>query len=267
VAAAIESATAVRASARRIPGANVLAVRPGLTCYGHVLVEMLPAAWIVEDGPRRPGVLIGASGGALARISREVLHRLGYTDEQITESKVPVVVDTLLVVEGFAETARYISPLIVEYAEQLASVAAGIPGLGPLLYLPRKPEYGRGIVNDREVSEALTAKGFVTLYPEDLPLAAQVAAFRDAKVIVGVMGSALTNLLFSRSGARALALAPEFMVDTFFWRVAGCVGVDYAELRCTTADSEKWLRTDRLLDRDIHVEVDVLLDWISEAES
>jgi len=74
--------------------------------------------------------------------------------------------------------------------------------------------------------------GFALVEPGRLSLAAQIAAFKNAKEIVGVSGAEMTNIAFAPRGARVMNIAPAGMPDTFFWFIAGLRGHTYAELRC-----------------------------------
>jgi capsular polysaccharide biosynthesis protein len=68
--------------------------------------------------------------------------------------------------------------------------------------------------NQEEAQKAFEARGFVGVYPERLSLHEQVDLFSSASFIVGPSGAAWTNLIFCRSGTRALCwmagLTPNF---------------------------------------------------------
>jgi capsular polysaccharide biosynthesis protein len=167
-----------------------------------------------------------------------------------------VVVDELITVDGFAVTAHYLSPLIRDYATALHSR----PTAGSRkLFMPRRPAWARNIIDLDGVQDVLN--GFETVYPEDLPVDAQIDAMQGVSTIVSVLGSSLTNVLFAPPGARVLALAPDVMTDTFFWRLCALLGHEYVELRCATAESEKSSATGRPLDRDILVDTHALAEW------
>ena len=63
--------------------------------------------------------------------------------------------------------------------------------------------------NQEEVWEVLYQSGFKKLFLEDLSFAEQVHAMQHARYVVGPTGAAWTNLIFFRSGAKALCWMAE----------------------------------------------------------
>jgi hypothetical protein len=263
---ALASHPDLKTSAPFLAGAHVLAVRPGVTCYGHVLGEMLPGAWIAGRN-RDPdfGVLVAHVPGGIDHIHSHVLAALGIGDDRITRTNDPVRVEKLLVVQGFAETDNYLSPLIRNFAGELAATVPDASAAPRRLFLPRRAEHGRGIANEAEVRSVLSEFGFESVHPEDVSIEDQIQLFRHATHVVGTLGSSLTNLMFSDGGVHVLALAPEPMVDTFFWRLCGAMGHEYSELRSPTTPSTKSVQTGRLLDEDIIVDAALLRNWLLES--
>jgi hypothetical protein len=65
------------------------------------------------------------------------------------------------------------------------------------IFLNRRERYGRTLRNLAEI-EAITHRyGFETLYAEDLTFEEQVRRFSETRVLVGIHGAGLTNMLFS----------------------------------------------------------------------
>ncbi|MGU3665042.1 glycosyltransferase family 61 protein [Methylobacterium sp. A49B] len=76
------------------------------------------------------------------------------------------------------------------------------------VYLVRRT--GRNIVNGAEVERAITRHGFTAIDPSSLSFSQQVNLFQNAKVLVGAMGAAFSNLIFCQAGTRILALSSPF---------------------------------------------------------
>ena len=70
-------------------------------------------------------------------------------------------------------------------------------------FIPRRGN--RGLINNDEVTEFLTKKGFKTCYFEDFSVAEKWSIIRDAKIIVAVHGAAVNNIVFNRLGFDATA--------------------------------------------------------------
>lgn len=68
------------------------------------------------------------------------------------------------------------------------------------IFLPRRQT--RALENQAEIEAFLGGLGFVTIYPEDLPVADQFRLFHEAEVIVAVHGAGLAPLLYLRPDSR-----------------------------------------------------------------
>lgn len=88
------------------------------------------------------------------------------------------------------------------------------PALPKRIFVSRRGT--RQIVNLAEVEAKLAEMGFETVYPEDLSFSTQVSTFSAAEVVVGVMGAAMTNLLFCRPSSRIIILTPSAWHEPFY---------------------------------------------------
>lgn len=81
--------------------------------------------------------------------------------------------------------------------------------------------------NQNEVINVFRENEFMIIYPEELNLEEQIAAFQHADFIAGPSGAAWTNIIFSRRGTKAISWLSE-SVDGFsvFSSLANYVGVD-----------------------------------------
>ncbi len=74
----------------------------------------------------------------------------------------------------------------------------------------------RSIVNEGEIDQLLSNYGFEKLYFEDFSMAEQWSIARNAKVVVGVHGAALKNLVFNTQGVKLVELFhPGYVVDIY----------------------------------------------------
>lgn len=82
------------------------------------------------------------------------------------------------------------------------------PVEGRKIFLARRA--GRNITNTPEVEDILTSFGYEIMDTAQLSFAQQVRLFAEARVIVGAMGAAFTNLIFCRPGTQVLALSSPY---------------------------------------------------------
>lgn len=81
--------------------------------------------------------------------------------------------------------------------------------------------------NQEEIFDYLSGFGFTKIFMEDLSFLEQVKTIHHADFILGPTGAAWTNLIFCRTGAKALCwMADEFGDFSAYSSIAGTVGVD-----------------------------------------
>jgi hypothetical protein len=103
--------------------------------------------------------------------------------------------------------------------------------------------FTRGVVNESELREFLRRRGWSLIAPEKLTIPDQIALFKNAEAVIGIHGSALTNLLWSSPGSTAIELVAEnFMAGAFEW-VARQNGVRHDFLICP-ADHRSCIKVD-----------------------
>ena len=223
----------------------VLGKKRGACNYGHWMIEMLPALHLALShlDDERIGVLVhDVDEPLLGRMMQQTLRRLGIEDRRVRVSGTePVSVRELIMVEGLTDHGVYMSPRVCDCHDRLAH---GINGRGiERVFLLRGAGMNRRFHDQGRMARLAEERGFTVLSPAGLGLDGQIALMRDARLVAGVMGSAMTNLVYAREGARATLFAPASMPDTFFWFIANLRGLHYREVRCAqSGDGDDWNR-------------------------
>jgi hypothetical protein len=122
--------------------------------------------------------------------------------------------DLLLTDALLASPVDYASPSLVEGLRQALWRHAGLDPAAPpaatrLLYISRRGEGRRPLVEEARIERAAAAMGFETVAPETLTLAEQVRLFATARGIAGPPGAAYTNLVWAQPGVRVLSIFKE----------------------------------------------------------
>jgi capsular polysaccharide biosynthesis protein len=234
---AARAAIATAADAAPLTGLHVLCVKRGATNYGHWLAEMLPMALLAHHllGPDVQ-FLVPRHGGALGDAIRDSLMLAGIAPERIVKLGVaPCRVQDLVMVHGLSLHGVYLSPLVAQLLEDLA--VAVIPSHPGCRVWASRVGAPRSLWRERDLGTILHMTGWQVVNPGALPFRDQIALFKGAAVIGGVMGAGLANLLFATRGARAELLTPAAMPDTFFYLISQLRGLRYRETRCPAAAS------------------------------
>ncbi len=81
--------------------------------------------------------------------------------------------------------------------------------------------------NQNEVINVFRDNGFMVIYPEELNLEEQIAAFQHADFIAGPSGAAWANIIFAKRGTKAISWLSESVAGfSVFSSLANYVGVD-----------------------------------------
>ncbi len=245
-------------------GAYTLCARPGGTCYGHILVEIFTSGWLIDSvlSPRSPWI-ISTSKQAVAIYRQLADLLLAPGTELINIGGQGRCFERVHVVDGFARTNHYISPLIRDYATACLQRLRPVDDQDRRIAILRDEQLGRSFHNRTELAGLLQDHGFELVAPETLSLAEQIRLFRSARVILGAQGSALANIIFCRPGTSVLSIAPDLMLDSFFWRLANVFDLDYVEIRARSVASAKSLVTGRPLDGNMVADLGLLDDLLT----
>jgi Glycosyltransferase 61 len=86
------------------------------------------------------------------------------------------------------------------------------------IYLPRRGP--RSITNEKEVISFLENEGFSVLYCTGLPVWRQAQIFSSARIVIGLHGAALTNILFCKPGTTVIEIMSPDYISPFYWRLS-----------------------------------------------
>jgi len=95
------------------------------------------------------------------------------------------------------------------------------------VYLSRGDASRRKIVNDAELSHALGARGFRTVYLSELTFLEQTSLLREASLVVGLHGAGLSHVVFMPSGGKVVEVFPSSYGTMSFWPLAVAGGSTY----------------------------------------
>lgn len=129
------------------------------------------------------------------------------------------------VVAGRADFA--VSALCRDAYAEMAAHAVTAGGAGRMLYIDRGDAANRAIPNAGALAEQMRALGLEVVRPETLPLARQIALFRQAGLVVGQLGAGLANLAFCPPGCRVLELVPRHHANPCFLAMSLQGGLRY----------------------------------------
>ncbi len=98
------------------------------------------------------------------------------------------------------------------------------------IFILRKKAASRQCVNRQEVVETLRSAGYQGVSLEDYSIMEQASMFRQAKEIIGVHGSGLTNLIYCEPGTKVIEITPYDGHRGPFSRLAKTLSLNYEKL-------------------------------------
>lgn len=197
--------------------------------YGHWLVEILPKLSLARSACEVSGLALPLLDGAMHAVIRDSLAFSGSEALHFPVHKKQVhFFKELILVTGATNHGVYMSPLVVQELERIAS---NIRGSGARKVFVSRRGARRDLANADAVETELAARGFSIVHPGRMTLEQQIAAFKDARLVVGVMGAGMTNMVFAQRGARVVNMTPAAMPDTFFYFLSVHKQQSYCEVR------------------------------------
>ncbi|HEV2302838.1 MAG TPA: glycosyltransferase 61 family protein [Stellaceae bacterium] len=202
----------------------LLIARFGVFVWGHWLCELLPKLVLVESAyPGRfsfviPEEVFSTPDAALpfARM-RESLAAYGIDRGRVTAVRHD---------RDYRFSRMFaVTPVWSDHMMHPGASAAMRTGLRERAESPsfrrlairRIPGWGRELQNFTELERMLCANGFGLRMMGVYPFLEQAAAFREAEIVFGVLGSDLANLLYAPEGIRVISAAPAVFGDRFFY--------------------------------------------------
>jgi capsular polysaccharide biosynthesis protein len=131
--------------------------------------------------------------------------------------------------------ATYFHPqvMVAKYAPSLREMFLKTTRFGnETVYIARKGENLRRIINEAEILEIAKKFGAAVVYLEGMSVSQQAALFHSAAVIIAPHGSALTNIVFCRPDTSIFELFSANYVRALYPRFGHQLGLDYWHMTC-----------------------------------
>lgn len=215
-----------------VPGRLGLLAARGDGNYYHFLHDVLPRLGVLEQAPDIAPV-DSWYVPVQTQFQKQLLDLMGIPAEQRVDAGVhPHVRAETLVVPGVPAMIEKNPPWVVEFLRERLLPAAGPIERGAPVFVTRGPSANnRTVVNEADVLERLSARGFIAVDPGQISVVEQIRAFASAPVIIAPHGAALANLAFASPGSAVIELFPAGSLLPDFWRMAcGVPGLQYRYL-------------------------------------
>jgi capsular polysaccharide biosynthesis protein len=228
--------------------------------YFHWISECLPRLLVAEhEFPLETTLMLPRSyeRDAYVQFSLKAFPRIANIEWIEEDSRVRV--HRLAFVPRPTSNNVFDAELIDDVGRRLRELA-GTPSAGKRIYFSRADAEHRRAVNEEDVVRVLRSHDFRILRVDPRAPQEQVRAAAGAKVIFGVHGAALTNLIFMPSGGEVLEFRHprDELFPACYGPLAVARGHTYRAQLCEPVqDSHDWIPLNR---SDLIVDLDVLRD-------
>jgi capsular polysaccharide biosynthesis protein len=117
------------------------------------------------------------------------------------------------VVASQSQTGGFVSPFARAALQGIASRFLGKSKFGSKIYISRRggiaAKRNRHCINEEEVQKAVQMLGFEIVVPDTLTVEEQIAAFANAKFVIGPAGAGLFNCVFCRPLTKLIDIESE----------------------------------------------------------
>jgi capsular polysaccharide biosynthesis protein len=213
---------------RRLPGPSIL-IGSSPNHY-HWLIDHVPRLLMAQRVMPLPRVLINAPN----RLQRETLDRLGVTSWEVVDEAESVLCEQLWIPSLLACTTLP-HPAVPNLLRDAFCASRGSPHRR--VAISRSDASSRRLVNEPQARAVLERHGFETHVTGVLDLHSQISLFSEARVIAGVHGAGLTNMVFAPPGARVFELYTPAYKITFMQLLALACGHHHEFVPCRVIGS------------------------------
>ena len=181
--------------------------------FGHNLLEQASKTWawdrVVERHPDARAIVTRRGHTPVADWEYALLRAAGIPQDRVTVADTPVTVEHLVTATAGYYLPDRVHPHVASVYARIADslLTSAEPGERPdRVFFSRKPGARRACLNAERVEQIFMNEGFRVVYPEDHPLATQVAMVRGAGVFAGYAGSGMYHLALT-AGAPQTVIA------------------------------------------------------------
>jgi capsular polysaccharide biosynthesis protein len=228
--------------------------------YYHWLLESLPRLLHLCDHSNEFSLILPVS--FTEPFYAETLQLLGVSSVIRVEPRTIYSTKTIVLPYLNNPMGTYSRARLLELRRRLLRAASGFCArrYGEKIYITRKSALRRKVINEAEVENALSSIGFVSVILEDYSVVEQAAIFSEAKLVIGIHGAGLSNILFLPENSILIELRKfDGGENSFFQSLAAALNQKYHLMYCDAVDAQKSVQ-----DADIRVDVEALTSLVRQ---
>ena len=159
----------------------------------------------------------------------------------IYDYEIPYKIKNLLISSHITDSGNYSNKNITLLSSLLKS-SIEITTPTNRLWISRNKSKHRKIANEESLIPVLKQYGFQIIYPEDISFVEQISLYRNAEIIGGLHGGALTNILFMNEGTKLIEIRRYGdNKNNCYFTLASELKIDYYYLESESIDEDFYI--------------------------
>ena len=198
----------------RRSGARVLWIdHQHMNHYGHFITDVLSKLWAYPL-LRDQGLKVLVSDTNQWWIFK-ILEAYGLNVNDLFILKEPTSFESVYVPTRAMQLYEYASPLFFPIGFAIARVDVEPVEAGMKLYVTRRKQSRRRLVNEDAVEDLFRSHGYAIVVPEEVSIDRQIDLFKSATAVAGCSGSALYSVIYGRQIESLIVLAsPDLIIKS-----------------------------------------------------
>lgn len=202
--------------------------------YYHWVTEALPRLFLLKEKLARAVLLL--PNNHIQRFHEEALTLFDVHRIQWLKDGRRYAVPHLISSTQIGKMANYHPVIIKEMVKYFKSKAPQLLDYGEKIYISRGSALKRRVTNELEVESYLESAGFRKIQFEHHSFAEQISIMHHCRVLVGIHGAGLANMIFMEPAGRVMELRKKDNGENYFYfSLASTVDLDYYYQFCDSA--------------------------------
>ncbi len=196
-----------------------------------------------------------------------------YQQEEINEVATEEEIKAATTAQHGVQHSKGIPPAEAQQEELIVTVrnkllqAFGSRSVVPTrrVYVSRAKQKTRRLTNEEALMPILRKWGFEVVYFEGMSLDEQIMLMQETKILMGVHGANMVNILFLNQGARIIEMMNQDHFNEAYYILASSFALPYYSVPCTMSDKTITLADDTVIlnNADLLVNVSELEEAIA----
>lgn len=250
-------------NAKKLPGKTLLLHNRAYKNYFHWIIDIISKIYLIDNLSSYDNIIIGLSKEHkyidffLEKFQIDS-KKIIWTEEYEVYRCETLVAPYYKVTEDIGIRANYndkehykgwCSEFLKSIKKDFKSPNNTEKKLPKKIFISRRNDNSRRILNIDEVSKLLIDYDFVEINPGELSIDEQIEIFNNATDIVAVHGAALTNIIWTEKSLRLIELMPNDYDDPGYRMIAGLMGINHHSiLFCEAYNPNNTVFSDLIVD-------------------